>query len=133
MSTHISTSYLDIRIRLYLDHTGIINLHGLAIPVFDRHTGLVIFETASKALDALCESWRDVIIGVSTDGEKKMTGRVSGVATRFQEVAKPGFIRIWCETHQLDIVLQESYVHFGDDTFYYNLTTAIGYLRRQQN
>ena len=121
MSTHMSTSYLDIRICLHLDHTSIVNLHVLAIPVFNRHTGLVIFEVASKALDVLCKSWRDVVIGVSMDGEKKMTGHVSGVVTSFQQVSKPGFIQIWC-------TLQECYVHFGNNTFYCNLTAAIGYL-----
>ena len=50
MSTHIGTSYLDIRIRLHLENAGIINLHLLAIPVYDRHTGQVIFEVASKAM-----------------------------------------------------------------------------------
>ena len=99
MSTHMSTSYLDIRVRLHLNHTGIINLHLLALPAFDKHTGLVMFEIASKALDTLCTEWRDIIIGISTDGERKMTGHISGVATRFQEVAKPGFIRIWCGAH----------------------------------
>ena len=62
-----------------------------------------------------------------------MTGRSSGVATRFQRVAKPNFIRIWCGAHQLDICLQNSYTHFGDDKFYQTLTGVIGYLRRQQN
>ena len=46
---------------------------------------------------------------------------------------RPGFIRIWCGAHQLDIVLQDAYTHFGNETFYINLTAAIGYLRRQQN
>ena len=92
MSTHMSTLYLDICIHLHLDHASIVNLHMLAIPVFNQHTGLVIFEVASKALDVLCKSWRDVVIGVLTDGEKKMTGRVSVVATRFQQVSKPEFI-----------------------------------------
>jgi hypothetical protein len=30
----------------------------------------------------------------------------SGVATRFERVAKSGFFRIWCDMHQLDLVLQ---------------------------
>jgi hypothetical protein len=133
MSTHMSTSYLDIRIRLHLNGPGIINMHLLAIPIFERHTGLVMFQTASRALDVLCPTWRDIIIGISTDGERKMTGHVSGVATRFQQVAKPGFTRIWCGAHQLEIVLQECYTHFGNDQFYGKLTSAISYLRRQQN
>lgn len=133
MSTHMSTSYLDIRIRLHLNKHGILNVHILAVPVYERHTAEVIFDTSSKALDALCPSWRDTIIGISTDGERKMTGRITGVATRFQKVAKDGFIRIWCGAHQLDIVLQSAYKNLGDKLFYQQLTTLISYLRRQQN
>lgn len=133
MSTHMSTSYLDIRVRLHLNRHGIINVHLLAVPVYERHTAEVIFDTAAKALDVLCPPWKDTIIGVSTDGERKMTGRISGVATRFQNVAKPGFIRIWCGAHQLDIVLQSVYTKLGDEQFYQQLTALISYLRRQQN
>ena len=39
----------------------------------------------------------------------KKVCRISGVATRFQTLAKAGFIRIWCGVHQLDIVLQSAY------------------------
>jgi len=118
---------------MHRNNAGIINLHLLAIPVYDRHTGLVIFEVASKALDVLCPSWRDMIIGISTDGERKMTGRVSGATTLFQNVSRPGFIKIWCGAHQLDLVLQDAYCHFGNELFYGNLTASIGYFRRQQN
>lgn len=62
-----------------------------------------------------------------------MTGRISGVATRFQNVAKRGFIRIWCGAHQLDLVLQDAYCELANETFYTQLTSLISYLRRQQN
>ena len=133
MSTHMSISYLDIRLRLYLLSYGIINVHFLAISVYERHTGEVIFLTATEALDAMCPEWRDIIVGGSSDGESKMTGCVSGCITRFQREAKPGFIRVWCGAHQFDPVLQSVYVEFGDEVFYQELTSVIGYLRRQQN
>ena len=88
-----------------LNRHGIVNVHLLSVPVYERHTAAVIFYTAAKALDVLCPSWNGSIIGVSKDGERKMTGRISGVVGRFQNVAKPSFIRIWCGAHQLDIVL----------------------------
>ena len=62
-----------------------------------------------------------------------MTGRFSGCVTRFQNAAKPGFIRVWCGAHQLNIVLQDVYVHFGDDEFHGVLVSIISYIRRQQN
>lgn len=77
MSTHMGTSYLDIRVRFHLFGT-IRNFHLLAIPLFERHTGLAMFEAAAKCLDVLCSEWRDLIIGISTDGERKMTGRIQG-------------------------------------------------------
>ena len=132
MSTHMSTSYLDIRIRLF---TGgaVHNFHLLAIPMFSRHTGEEIFLHAVKALDVICPRWRDIIISISTDGERKMTGRVQGVATRFEQVAKPGFFRLWCGLHQLDIVLQAFFKAIMNEEFYTLLTGLISYLRRQQN
>ena len=90
MSTHMSTSYLDIRICLFVGGK-IENLHLLAIPMFSSHTAEQIFVHAEKALDVLCPRWQDLILSISTDGEQKMTSRVSGVATRFGHVAKPGF------------------------------------------
>ena len=114
MSTHMATSYLDIRIRLLTGGT-IHNYHLIAIPMFSRHTGEEIFLHAAKVLDVICPRWRDVII--STDGERKMTGRVHGVATRFEQVAKPGFFRLWCGLHQLDIVLQAFFKAMMNDEF----------------
>ena len=132
MSTHMSTSYLDIRIRLF---TGgaVHNFHLLAIPMFSRHTGEQIFLHAAKALDVICPQWRDIIMSISTDGERKMTGRVQGFATLFEQVAKPGFFRLWCGLHQLDIVLQAFYKAIMNEEFYSLLTGLISYLRRQQN
>ena len=132
MSTHISTSYLDIRIRVFVGGK-IHNLHLLAIPMFSSHTGEEIFLHAERALDVICPTWRDLIVSISTDGERKMTGRVQGVATRFERVAKPGFFRLWCGLHQLDIHLQRFFKNLLDEQFYSHLTTLISYLRRQQN
>ena len=93
MSTHMATTYLDIRIRLFTG-MAIHNFHLIAIPMFSRHAGEEIFLHAATALDVISPRWRDVIVSISTDGEWKMTGRVQGVATRFEQVAKPGFFRL---------------------------------------
>ena len=83
MSTHMSTSYLDIRIRLHWED-DILNFRLLAIPMFERHTGEAMFRVASMAFDVLCSDWRDILIGVSTDGERKMTGKIQGMYARLQ-------------------------------------------------
>ena len=43
-ATHQSTSYLDLRFRVFVpEFNNIVNLHGCALPMFDRHTGEYIF------------------------------------------------------------------------------------------
>lgn len=74
MSTHMATSYLDIRLRFFT--TSIVNVHFLAIPMFTRHTALEIFNHASKALDVVRPDWKSIMISTSTDGERKMTGHI---------------------------------------------------------
>ena len=132
MSTHLSTSYLDIRIRVF-KRGEIYNFHLLTIPMVSCHTSKEIFRHAVMAMDALCPAWKDLIVLISTDGERKMTGRVQGVATRFEQVSKPGFFRLWCGLHQLDICLQGFFMALMDKQFYAVLTSLISYLRWQQN
>ena len=75
----MATAYLDVRIRLH-NNNDIVDLHFLAIPMVERHTSEAIFDTAAKAFGVVCGPWRDILIGVSTDGERKMTGRIQGVS-----------------------------------------------------
>jgi hypothetical protein len=49
-----------------------------------------------------------------------------------QHVAKPGFMRIWCGAHQLDLSMQSFYLAIPG-TFYSTFTLLVAYLRRQQN
>lgn len=105
MLTHMNTSYLDKRIHLHLLKFCIVNLHVVAVPMYQRHTAQVIFDTTARALDVPCPSWRNIVIGVSTDGETKMKELIAAVLTRFQNVTKPEFIRIWCGDHQIDLVI----------------------------
>jgi hypothetical protein len=52
-----------------------------------------------------------------------MTGQFCGVASRFGYVALPGFYRIWCALHQLELVLQRLYTSLCDDSFVRTLTS----------
>ena len=72
-----------------------------------------------------------MIIGVSSDGEKKMTGRRQGVITRIQRISKPGFMQVWCGAHQLDLCMQSFYLSTLD-IFYSTFTSMVAYLRRHQ-
>ena len=77
--------------------------------MFTSHTGEQIYLHAKKIFDILCPTWQSIMLSITTDGEKKMTGYIQGVATRFEQAALPGFFRIWCGLHQLDLVLQQFY------------------------
>ncbi|KAH9265975.1 hypothetical protein BASA83_010885 [Batrachochytrium salamandrivorans] len=131
-STHQSTSYLDVRCRFCL-HEIIYNFHLMAIPLFERHTGENMFATLVKFMNALIPSWRNRLVGVSTDGDRSMTGRIRGLSTRIESEASPGIIRIWCGLHQMDLVMQRIFESALNEGYLTVLTTLIGYLRRQQN
>ncbi|KAH6600274.1 hypothetical protein BASA50_002450 [Batrachochytrium salamandrivorans] len=72
-STLHGMSYLDIRVRFTL-HGILYNFHLLALPLFDRHTGELMFEAFVKFMDALYPPWRETLVGMSTDGDRSMTG-----------------------------------------------------------
>ena len=73
-------SYFDNRIRFHRD--GILyNVHVLAIPMFEQHSGENMSNLISNFLDIVCSDWRVKLIGASTDGASVMTGPVKGVAT----------------------------------------------------
>jgi hypothetical protein len=82
----------------------------------------------------LCgREWKGKLIWIATDGARKMTGRHSSAVARLASGAFPGFYRIRCGAHQLDLIIQD--VTFGPcgDTFYRTLTSYISHLGRQEN
>ena len=113
MATHMGTAYCNTRIRVWYDGT-VHDFHLLSIPMHDGHKALNIFNTFSKAMDAIFLDWRKTIIGASSDGKRKMTGRNQGVVTRIQRVACDGFMRVWCGAHQLDLCMQAFYLAIPD-------------------
>ena len=106
------------------------DFHLLSIPVHDWHTGEIIFNPFAKAMYDLYLEWREMIIGASSDDEKKMTGRNQGVIIRIQRIAKPGFMRVWFSDHQLDLCMQLFYLAMPD-TFYSTFTSMLAYLCQQ--
>jgi hypothetical protein len=109
------------------------NIHVLALPMFERHTGDYMYNLFSDLYEILDPRWKQKLIGVTTDGAANMTGCHRGCITRIQQEAiRDGFYRIWCALHQLDILIQKCITMFFNDEFYGHLTSLIGYLRRQQ-
>jgi hypothetical protein len=60
-TTYHSTSYMDIRLRLFRKD-AIVNLHLLALPMFERHSGEYIFDLFSRLLSVLDPAWRRKIV-----------------------------------------------------------------------
>ena len=132
-STYQHTSYLDIKMRVYYQG-DIKNIHVIALPMFDRHTGDYMYKLFSNLFDILDTLWKSKLVGITTDGAPNMTGSHQGVVTRIQNEALPeGFYCIWCSLHQLDIVVQTCVTKYFNDDFYSGLTGLIAYLRCQQN
>ena len=127
------TSYMDVRIRFCTRAGMLVNVHAIALPLHTNKTAETLFNTASRALDEIDSSWRSRIVSIGTDGERTMTGRLSGLQTRFEQAATFPLVRVWCGLHQLDLVAQKEYSSLADDTFVTTLTGLIAYLRRQQN
>jgi hypothetical protein len=98
VSTHHGQSFFDLRMRICLKGR-LLNLHLMAIPMFDRHSALNIFKVFVKFLDALYSKWRSKLIGMSSDGENTMTGRHGGLVTRTVACAENPVLRIWCPPH----------------------------------
>lgn len=132
VGSHDGTSYLDIRVR-FEDGGLIRNLHIMAIPLFEGKTAPVLFAAATKLLNTLAPKWKNSLIGLSTDGEPTMTGRITGVATQFTGATNLFCSRFWCALHQMDLVVQDEYQRLSDDKFVDTLTTMVSYLRRQYN
>ncbi len=54
-ATHQSTSFLDLCFRVFIpNYHSIVNLHGCALPMFDRHIGDIMSTMVSKFLIMLC-------------------------------------------------------------------------------
>ncbi|CEP03984.1 hypothetical protein PBRA_009564 [Plasmodiophora brassicae] len=94
-----------------------LNLHVMAVPFFESHTGLAMFDM-------------NKLLACSSDGAANMTGHVSGVVTHLSQVAKPGFIRVWCALHQIDLVMQAAYTLLYSGAFFSTLTKMIAYLHQ---
>ncbi|KAH6602697.1 hypothetical protein BASA61_000862 [Batrachochytrium salamandrivorans] len=115
-STHQSRSYLDVRVRFFYENR-ICNYHLIALPMFERHTGENMSDLIVKFFDALFPDWKSAIVGLSTDGDRSMTGRIRGAVTRIEQMLLPGAVRVWCGLHQLDLVMQAVFEAAFDETF----------------
>mgnify|MGYP003321281629 CR=1 FL=1 len=126
------TAYLDLRMRCYYKNF-LQNLHLLAIPMRERHTGAYQYDLIVNALDILAPNWRYQLIGVSSDGASTMTGCIQGTVSRLARECHTPIFRIWCGAHQLDLVIKKAFNGLCNERFLNIVTGVTGHLRRQQN
>ncbi|CAK9862315.1 unnamed protein product [Sphagnum jensenii] len=115
-STHRDQLFFDLRLHVYY-HDNLMNLHLVAMLMFERHTMLNIFNMISKFMDALYNKWHTKLIGMSTDNENTMTGRHAGVMTHIVMCANYKVLRMWCVPHQIDIVIKASAESINDNSW----------------
>jgi len=104
-STHRGQSFFDLRVRICF-RGRLLNLHLVAIPMFDRHTTGNIFNMLVKFLDALYDKWCAKLIGMSSDSKNMMTSHHTGLVTRMIACAENPVLRIWCALHQINLVIK---------------------------
>jgi hypothetical protein len=114
--------YLDVHVRFPGIDAGdnlLLSFHLLALPLFEEtHSGQSLYSFFSKVFEALCSTWKERIIGSSTDGAPNMTGCNVGFTTRLAIAAgvDRGFYHVWCLAHQLDLTIKASLHAIADAT-----------------
>jgi hypothetical protein len=113
----------------------IVNVHAVALPMFDRHTGEVMYKMVAAFLNVMCPVWTVRLLGISSDGARNMTGRVAGVVTRLSNAMhnECPLIRVWCGAHQLDLIMEYIMNSIVKERFFTTMTGFITHLTRQHN
>ena len=82
------------------------NLNLIAISKFDSHKAENIFDMLMKFLAAFYEPWRSRHIGMSSDGENKMTGHHCGHVDGMVATAENSILWIWCAPHRIPLIVK---------------------------
>ena len=130
-SANYNTSHLDVRMRFCVGHE-LRNAHLVAIPMLDSHTVLRMRELFCKVMGSLTTNWRKRLIGVSADGAPSALGHRQGFSARAERESCGGFCKVWCASHQLNLVAQSAIEELHENMFINSLNYLIGCLRRQQ-
>ena len=109
------------------------NLHLLAIPMRERHTGEYQYNLVVSLLVVLAPNWKYQLIGIGTDGASIMTGCIKGTCTCLSNECHSRIFRIWCGAHQLDLVMKRSFNKLCNEKFLDTLISVTGHLCFQQN
>jgi hypothetical protein len=108
------------------------NLHLILVPFFERHTAQNYVKLIKILLNTVSPSWREKVISISSDGENTMIGRHVGVITLLENECSNLVLRIWCVSHQLDIIVKNATHGVLDEAFYKVAHAFFVHLRAQQ-
>ncbi|KAE9139534.1 hypothetical protein PF010_g561 [Phytophthora fragariae] len=136
---------LYVQLRVFVEEE-VTSFHLVSIPLNKRRPSdpsgsSGVFEIAETALNAIIPRWQDLMIAVVSDSdgitaEGPNDPRLSlrnAVATRFESVAKPGFLRVCWAARQLDSLMQKFFSNIlGGDELYSTLTALLAYVGRQR-
>ncbi|CAK9194722.1 unnamed protein product [Sphagnum troendelagicum] len=92
-STHSGHLFFNLCLRIYY-RGHLVNLHLVAMSMFERHTMLNVFNMINKFMDVLYSKWRTKLIGMLTDGENTMIGWHVSVMTRIVVCVEHKVLRI---------------------------------------
>jgi hypothetical protein len=96
--------------------------------------GEVMFEMVFNFLTILCHNWKIRLLGLSSDEAQNITGHVFDVVTRLQDSMQDdcSLFCIWCEAHQLDLVMEQIMNEVIKEHFFSVMIGFITHLTRQQ-
>jgi len=109
---------------------NIVNLHAVVLPMFNQHTGEVMFQMVVSFLDVFRHGWKVHLLGVSSDGVHNMTGCGFGVVTRFSNAMhnECPLTQVLCGAHQLDLVMEHIMDTIVKECFFIIMTRFITHL-----
>jgi hypothetical protein len=131
-STRRGSSFFDVRTR-FCWRGFLYNLHLIALPIFERHTSNNITNLLIQLWDSLFPSWRDRVIGLSSDDENTMTGCILGIVKQIVSQATNRVVRVWYIPHQIDIEVRGGSQEVDGGRWVKWIYTLSVYLRVQLN
>lgn len=108
-STHHVRYYLYVRVRVFYKFL-LWNFHLISLPMFDRQTEEMIADLLLKFFNSLYVYCKYSIVGLSTDGDRSMAGRIREVAKKIDRMFLQGTVLVWIGLYQLDLVMQVFFV-----------------------
>jgi hypothetical protein len=132
LSTHFEQSFFDLHIWICFKGR-LCNFHLVGLPLFDRHTTEILYNLLCKFLDALYPDWHVKLLNASSDGKNTMTGCHAGLVTRIARCTEFNVMRVWCASHQIDIIVKSSAEGINNGAYVKDVYSFSVHLRSQHN